>query len=422
MRDFVIITLVLVGCLSALRQPWYGVLVWVWLSLMNPHRYSYGPAYDAPLAAMAVATTMIGLAVTKDKLSPFKQPPMVMLSIFVLWLTASWALGLDPEDDYDQWKKVVKVYFMVFVSLALIIERKQILVFSWVTTASLAILGMKGGIFTVITGGSYRVWGPPDTFIEDNNEFALALIMTVPLMRFLQTQSGNVWVRRILTVGMLLLVASGLGSYSRGALLASLAMSAVIWWRGTDRLRNAVVFVVVGLLLVGFMPEQWGNRMSTIETYEQDDSAMGRISAWWTAFNYAKDHLLGAGFNLARPDLFAKYSPLPESVHAAHSIYFQVLGNHGFVGLFWFLMIGALTWKVAADIRRISANKPELSWCYELGGMCQCSMVSYAVGGAFLSLAYFDLPYYVMVMLLATRRWLTLHGHDKPKSPIVALR
>ena len=32
------------------------------------------------------------------------------------------------------------------------------------------------------------MWGPPDSFIEGNNELALALVMTIPLMRFLQLQ------------------------------------------------------------------------------------------------------------------------------------------------------------------------------------------------------------------------------------------
>jgi hypothetical protein len=38
--------------------------------------------------------------------------------------------------------------------------------------------------------------------------------------------------------------------------------------------------------------------------------------------------------------------------------------------------------------------------------MIQVSMVGYAVGGAFLSLAYFDLPYNIMVVLVGCRYWL----------------
>jgi hypothetical protein len=39
--------------------------------------------------------------------------------------------------------------------------------------------------------------------------------------------------------------------------------------------------------------------------------------------------------------------------------------------------------------------------------MCQVSLLGYAVGGAFLSLSYFDLPYDVMVLVVLTRAWVT---------------
>ena len=53
---------------------------------------------------------------------------------------------------------------------------------------SLGFYGVKGGIFTIVNGGVYRVQGPLGTFIGGNNEMALALVMTMPLMRYLQLQ------------------------------------------------------------------------------------------------------------------------------------------------------------------------------------------------------------------------------------------
>jgi hypothetical protein len=35
--------------------------------------------------------------------------------------------------------------------------------------------------------------------------------------------------------------------------------------------------------------------------------------------------------------------------------------------------------------------------------MSQASLIGFAVGGAFLSLLYFDMPYYLMAALIATR-------------------
>jgi putative inorganic carbon (HCO3(-)) transporter len=111
--------------------------------------------------------------------------------------------------------------------------------------------------------------------------------------------------------------------------------------------------------------------------------------------------------------LFAQYSPYPDYVHAAHSIYFQILGNHGFVGLAIFLAIWITTWRSAAWLRVNGAAQPETRWCADLGSMCQVSLVGYAVGGTFLSLSYFDLPYDILVAVIATRVWIQTRGWER---------
>lgn len=406
MRDLLIISIVVLASLAALRRPWVGILAWTWLSIMNPHRYAFGLAYDAPLAAMVAVTTLMGAMFAGNKHSPFLGPPVKWFVVFIFWITLSWLAGLSPEADYPQWNKVMKIDFMILVALVLVNTKKQIMLLAWVVVASLAVLGVKGGLFTILTGGSYRVWGPPDSFIYDNNEFALAMVMTVPLLRFLQLQMEGKWIRNAMAVAMALCIASALGSYSRGGMLAALSMALYFWWRSKNKLMPALLMLAVGAALLAFMPEQWSERMSSVQSYEQDRSAMGRISAWWNAWNLAFHYPFGVGFNAARPELFARFSPYPDFVHAAHSIYFQVLGNHGFVGLFMFLGIWVSTWRSASWLIRHGVEQPESRWCADLGTMSQVCLLAFGVGGAFLSLSYFDLPYNVMVLVVATRFWL----------------
>ncbi|MGH8798260.1 MAG: putative O-glycosylation ligase, exosortase A system-associated, partial [Caldimonas sp.] len=204
MRDILIIGIVLVCALIALRRPWVGVMLWTWLSIMNPHRFAYGIAYDAPLAAIAAGSTLLGMVMTRERESPFKGAPVALLLIFMGWVTLSWLLGLSPATDYPQWDKVMKIDLMIIVALVLLHSKRHILALAWVVTGSLALLGIKGGLFTIMSGGVYRVWGPPDSFIADNNEFALALVMTIPLLRFLQLQLGSFWARQGMTAAMVL--------------------------------------------------------------------------------------------------------------------------------------------------------------------------------------------------------------------------
>lgn len=405
MRDILIIAIVMAGALAALRRPWIGIMLWTWLSIMNPHRYAYGIAYSAPLAALAAASVVLGLFMTRDRESPLKGSPVTWFLVFVVWITISWLAGLDAVDDYEQWKKVMKIDVMILVSLMVMRSKQHIVALAWVAAGSLALLGMKGGIFTLSSGGNFRVWGPPGSFIEDNNEFALALVMTIPLIRFLQMQLSKAWARHAMTGAMVLCAAAALGSQSRGALLAISAMVAYLWWNGKNKVRIGFLILAAAIPLVMFMPDTWTSRMSSMGAYEEDRSAMGRISAWWSAWNSAFHYPFGVGFNAARPELFAQYSPYPDYVHAAHSIYFQVLGNHGFVGLILFLGIWISTWRAAGWLRRQKSLPPEANWTVDLGALCQVSLVGYAIGGAFLSLSYFDLPYNIMVLVVLTRVW-----------------
>ncbi len=405
MRDILLLSIVLPLCIAALRWPWVGVILWSWLSIMSPHRYTYGIAYSAPLAALAVGCTVLGLLWTRERASPFKGSPVTWLSVFMAWMTLSWLFGLNVEGDYEQWKKVMKVDGMLLVGLTLLHSRQHIMALVAVCAGSLAVLGAKGGVYTLLAGGGGRVWGPPGSFIADNNAFALALVMTIPLLRFLQLQMQSTRGRFALTVVMVLCAVSALGSQSRGALLAIVAMAATLWLRSADKLRIGIILIAAAVPIIAFMPAEWTARMGTMRTYEEDGSAMGRINAWWTAWNIALHYPLGVGFNAATQELTARFSPNAESVLVAHSIYFQILGNHGFIGLALFLGMLIATWRSAGWLRTYKSVVPGVKWSAELGAMCQVALAGYAVGGAFLNLAYFDLPYNIMAMVVLTRVW-----------------
>ena len=417
MRDLLVVLPVIVGCLLAFRQPWIGVLVWTWLSIMNPHRLTYGFAYSAPLAAMAAGTTLAGLVFSSDRASPFKGPPVVWLALLMLWLTISYVFALDREGDYETWSKVMKIDFFILVALAVMHSKQHIMGLAWTVAMSLALLGTKGGIYTIMTGGGGRVQGPAGSFLADNNQFALALIVTVPLLRFLQLQTGSRWGKRILGMMMLLTALAALGSQSRGALLALAAMALALWWRGNSRVLGGVVLAVAAVSLVAFMPDSWTERMNTIQTYEEDASAQGRISAWHMAWNAAQHHITGLGYVTWKPEYFELYSPFPKAVFAAHSIYFQMMGSHGFIGLALFLALWVSTWRTGGWLRKHAAGIEQARWAAELGSLVQVSLLGYAVGGAFLSLAYFDLPYNLMVLVVLARVWVATRAWEREPPP-----
>ena len=149
------------------------------------------------------------------------------------------------------------------------------------------------------------------------------------------------------------------------------------------------------------MPASWHERMGTIDNYQQDGSALGRINAWWFAFNLAKDNpLFGGGFRTFDAELFKRYAPNPDDFHDAHSIYFEVMAEQGFVGLALFLLLGALVMVQARRIVKQAKLRRDFGWAANLAAMIQVALVGYMISGAFLGLAYFDLVYHLLVVIV----------------------
>lgn len=380
-------------------RPYIGTYIWAWLSYMNPHRMSWGFAYNMPFAAVTAGALIIGLFTTKDKNKfPFTPITIVWL-VFILWLTLSTFTAIDIDVSMYEWKRVIKIQLVILITLLLINNKEKLNQLIWVISLSVGFFGIKGGVFVAATGGSFRVWGPPDSFIEGNNEIALALLMVLPFMWYLRTQTANKWLKHTLSVFIILCGLSIISSYSRGAFIAMAAVMITFIMKSNKKLLIGIVLSIVVVGVFNFMPDRYLDRINTIQSYEDDRSAMGRINSWYFAYNLAKDHpLTGGGFGTFTKELFQEYAPEPLDFHDAHSIYFEVLGEQGFIGLFLFLTLWFLCYRSCGKIKKQTRNIENMEWAETLASMAQVSLVAYGVGGAFLGLAYFDLPYHIMAI------------------------
>ena len=413
MRDIVVVALIIFSLWATIKHASWGALAWVFLSVSSFHQQGYATA-GLPVAAVIAALLILVILFKKEGFQIPNQTPIVLLGLFTIWMTITYLASPSLDENYEMWSKVMKINIFTFVVLGVLRSREDIEKLIWIIVLALALTGSKGGIFTLTTGGGYRVWGPGG-FIGGNNEFAVALVMLIPLMYYLKHQCNRLWVGRALLAGMVLCGIAALGSQSRGALLASAAMVLMMIMKGK---RKAPMLLAVLLLIppmIAFMPDEWTSRMSSIGSYEQDQSAMGRINAWEMAWNLAWDRPFGGGFENIKIEYFSKYASDTTYMQGAHSIYFQVMGQHGFIGFFLFIGIGISTWLSASRIKRHANVQPRDSL---LASMIQVSMVGYAVGGAFLALAYFDVPYYLMIALV--RILDLLEGKKEIIQPIIS--
>lgn len=416
MRAIALMLVILALLPIIVLKPHVGILAWAWLGYMNPQNYTWGITRTIGLAQIVAIVFLISWLMSKEPKRIILTPVTVLLIIFTLWMGVTTVFALSPEAARFKLIEVLKVMLMTFVTLPVFQSKSRLNSLIWVITLSVGFFGIKGGIFVILTGGNYAVYGPGDATIGSNNDIGVALIMILPLMRYLQLQSENFWVRMGLYGAMPLVLLSIFATYSRGAALAAVVTCFVLWLKTRYKIVTGALGVAVLIVGVAVMPQQWYDRIESIGSYEQDNSALSRLTLWRYAVSVATARpIVGGGFEIF-PDttLYSRFGlRLCErgemerdcllKARSAHSNYFGILGEHGFVGLGLYLAIGLLSLLNGTWVLRRARGRPDLGWARDLAAMLQVSMIGYAVGGVFINRGYFDLYYHLVVIMVLVR-------------------
>ncbi len=407
MRDLVLLAAMLFYVPMSLRFPGAGVLCWAWFSLMNPHREIYGFLAGQPFNSVIAGATLIGwLASRGNKRLPSDPVPWLMLT-FIAWMTVATAFSAYPTYSWVFWDRTVRIFALIVLAFFVMNTKARIHALIWTIVISIGFYGVKGGAFTLAHGGHAIVFGPPDSVYYDNNHLALAVVVELPLLFYLWRHTKTKWLRLPMLPALGIQVLMVFGSYSRGGVIALGAMLGMLWLR-SDR---KVLYGIMALVMVGgglsVMPSSFYERLNTVNNLETDDSFQGRLNAWYVAYRYASEHFpFGAGYNAPQLTTIFNYYIPGAITHAAHSIYFQVLGEHGFVGLgFYLAMLLAALYNAGVVVRQ-TRDRPGLRWAHDLADMSRVALISFYIGGAALSMAYAD-EYLLIIAVLSCLRRLT---------------
>jgi putative inorganic carbon (hco3(-)) transporter len=401
MRDFLVLMGIVVLVPVALVRPWLGFLGYTLIGFWNPHKFTWY-LQDIRIAFIVGVATLVGLAVTRDRKGIAWSAELVLMLLlagcFVVTTLFAWA----PEAAQEQQSRVLRIYFMTFVMGTLIFGERKIRGLLWTIMLGVGLFGVKGGAFSLMTGGQYQVLGPESTFLEANTSLGLAFNMILPLLVFAAQEEKIKWRKLALYGAALLTLTATIFTYSRGAWIGLAVTAVLLLLRIKRGLLIGLALVPFAVAAFTFIPEKVFHRAETIGNYEQDNSAMTRIQAWSVAWHVAlRNPLVGAGFDFeSYPDpnrwlsyADRKYDAQGQTPRAAHSIYFQVLGQHGFVAFGLFLALLIATMRSYSAIHRRALAQPGTEWLAGYAKALQTGMVGFLVSGAFLNLAYFDLVY-----------------------------
>jgi probable O-glycosylation ligase (exosortase A-associated) len=347
---------------------------------------------------MVVAiATLIGLAMTRDKTSLPKSPVTAILVAFMFLFTFTTLFAINQGAAWLQWQKVMKILLMTLVTLMLINTPTKLRYLLLVIALSVGLIGLKGAIWVLKTGGSERVYGPAGSFLADNNDLALALNMALPLLLYLAKDDWPKWLKIALRACFVGSIIATVFTYSRGGFLTLSFVGFLLLLKARYKVLAGVTLAIGIFVVALIVPQKWTDRMETIETYEQDNSARGRLNAWITGWNLAVARpLTGGGFETWVPSVFARYAPDPRNVRDVHSSYFEMLGEHGFIGLGFYLFLIAHCVLIIRVLKWRFKSDPNMAWARYYPDMLEISIGAYLVGGAFLGRAYFDLFYHIV--------------------------
>jgi putative inorganic carbon (hco3(-)) transporter len=429
MRDLFLGPLLLAVLVQTFRTPSAGVLGWAWLTLMTPQKLIWGFLSTMPLNLILAIATLTMVVFTKDKKKlPFNTVTVLWFA-FILFMTITTIFALNPLVSWNIWDRTIKIMLLGILVPVLMMTPRRIHALIWMIIICLGYFGVKGGIFTVVTGSGSHVLGPPSSQIADNNNLALALVMSLPLMNYLRLRSGSRLARTGLLAAMVGTTFGIMGTFSRGGFIGLGVMAAYLWWKSSRRIALAVATLAVVVPAYLLMPSSWFDRMGTLKDVKSQTTFLTRYDAWMVNLNVALARPTGGGFassedgNVYRQYSYGRSFYLDPKTgqtggHAAHSIYFQVLGDHGFVGfgLYFALQLSALAllWRVRKAARKI----PDMVWAADLIAMIQVSYLAFFVSGAALSMAYYDLVYLFIGIALALDQMVKAYKNNPAKAVI----
>jgi len=416
MRDILVLALILGAAPVCLFSPFFGVLMWNWVAYFNPHRFTWFYAYSFPVAAAIAVPTLLGTIFGKKSFRAFQQRETMLLMILWAWtgLTFLHALNVPLFAGHVAEARVEiyrfsKILLMTFVMLVVVTTRQKLKTLLYVTAFSFGLLALKSSIFAIRTLGESKVGGPADSFLADNNAYALALNMMLPLFYYLARDEENRWLRRASQLFFLAGILSVIFSYSRGGLLGLAVVLAAICLKARWKVVGSFLLVATAFLTFTFAPQQWTARMDKFLSGNLDTSAKQRLIIWETAWNFAKDYPITGGGFVTLPDehIFQRYQPepLPGGFRSSgpHSIYVQFLADHGFIGLGVFLLFLLSCLASLRNLRRGARHLPSGEWLVNYSHMIEVSLLGYMVSGAFLGLGYFDLFYQIATMVIVMK-------------------
>lgn len=398
-----------------------AALGFVWVDIVKPQQLAYSIIAGWPLS-MITALTMLTQFFLKDRKSPPKfDPILILITLLAIWVTLTTMMSGIPVFPWKKWDWVFKVLLFAVLMPYIFRSRVQIEAFILVFIFSAATLFFSAGVKTLLGGGGYgvlAVMGQENTGLAESSTLAVVCASLIPMMLYIMRHTlvlPKSIFTQLLFLGLIVTaVATVVGTSARAGLISLALMYVLLTWRAPKQQRRwLIVIALIGGIVVANLnlaSTPWGSRMSTIETYNKDSSALGRIAVWKWTLDFVGDHPMGGGFVAYAYNRIATVTDdgvivyYPEGTirgKAFHSIYFEVLGEQGIPGFVMYIAIIGITLAKLRKLRRAWRDREGMTWLSTLASTLSISILVYLAGGAFVGIAYQPFFFYMISLTVA---------------------
>jgi len=414
MKDLLFILMFTPFIILALRNPFLGLCAWGWTIMAVPTNMLWGFASELRYTYILAIITIVGMFFDKDPLR--KKTHSGLWWLMVLFLIHTGISNISTMSSYTQswgvWLDFLKAIAFSTLIVMLLTTRNRIETFILVLLTGAGFNIFFEGMKFAVSLGSYKIVGIKNSMMTDNNLFALAILMVIPLYLYVIPIIKQKYLKLGFTALAGLSAICVIGSYSRGAIVGLLILSWKLFLKSKRKILLVLFSVAFASVAVYITADKLTERMGTIENSTEDSSFLQRVTAWKLATVAALDNpFYGVGQDsvqnfyvwsyyyddIKQLDFINTKNVNRNKSKAAHSIYFQVLGDAGFIGLLLFLAILLKSFFLSKRL----AKKSKVNWIQELGSAIQTSILVYMLAGALLSLAYYDLLYALVAVLIS---------------------
>jgi len=415
LRDVIVIIATVFFSAKALRNPLVGMLAFVGYAIISPQGLTWYFSSQFPHSMLIGLATILGFILSSRRSNFPWSREIVMLGVLWLWFGLSTLFANDQDSAWYKYGVVTKVLFMVGLSMAIFQTRSDLHLVVRVIALSLGFYAVKGTVFFILTGGAGTVEGVPGGFLFANNTMGLALAMNVPLLVYLLSVEDNKWMRRLVWLMLLCSYPATIGTFSRGAWMALAAVTGVLVLKSKHKfilMGVAAVLLLIGASLIPLLASsRLIERAQTFESIQDDGSAQQRFGSWefCTRVGLANP-VIGLGFDYYSLKVYEEY--YPEYVErwglqqwhgkawSCHSMWVTVLGEHGVLAFALWIGVLVSCFMKLQRIRAVGGSRSELSWYVPWADALQASLLGYSVAGTFLDVAYFDIYYQLVAVII----------------------